>query len=117
MTLDLTMRRVLVEAGVCLGFVAVLFCFAVWLGAPELAASAVLAPLPLFLLVLVRRHLTLVQKLAYAGAVPLAVPLALFVVLNHQVPGRSLYFLALTAIGTLFLVSVLACMRVLWEVR
>ena len=116
-TLDLTMRRLLMEALVPLALMAALICAGIWLQAPDLAMFGILAPLPVFVVIGIRRHLSLVQKLMYAGPIPLLLPAALFFVWTYQFPGRSVYFLVGAIAGGVFMVGTFACARVLWEVR
>jgi len=110
------MRRLLVEALVPAALMAALIAAAVWLKAPDLAMFGTLAPIPLFLLVLIRRHLSLGRKVVYAGPLPLLLPILLFYVLTNQFPGRPMYFLIGAIAGAIFLVGSFACVRVLWEV-
>jgi hypothetical protein len=111
------MRRLLAEALVPVCLMGVLVAAGVALRAADLAMLGLLAPIPLFLLIFVRRQLTLQKKLAYAGLLPALLPLLLFAFWTYQAPGKSMYFLVGALAGTVFLVSVTACTRVLWEVR
>jgi hypothetical protein len=116
-TLDLTMRRLLAEALVPLSLMAALISAGFWLRAPDLAMLGLLAPGPLFLVIAVRRHLSLLRKLAYAGPLPVLGPALLYFVWTYQSPGRPMYFLVGAVAGAVFLVGMFAFTRVLWEVR
>jgi hypothetical protein len=116
-TSDLTMRRLLIEALVALAISAVLVGAAIWIRAPDLAMLGTLAPFPLFLLILIRRHLSLARKISYAGPLPALLPVLLFLAWTNQFPGRPMYFLIAALAGAVFMVSTFACVRVLWEVR
>lgn len=111
------MRRLLLETLVPVGAMAVLISAGLWLRAGDLAMFGTLAPLPLFLLIFVRRQLTLPRKLKYAGPIPVVLPALLFVVWVAQFPGRPMYFFVAAVAGAVFLAGVFACTRMLWEVR
>ncbi|CAN7152696.1 hypothetical protein [Polaromonas sp. LjRoot131] len=91
--------------------------WAILLKEPALAMLTILTIFPLCILHLVRRNLTLLQKIRAAGWLPYLIVIPLFFIWITQFPGRIPFFFIAALSGLIYFISFGALMRLFWVNR
>jgi hypothetical protein len=112
-----TFKRTLVEWVVVGAAIVSLIAAGVLLGAADLAMFATVLVVPVSIVLLLRRRMSLVDKLKLTGPVAIAMPVLLCVTWLVQFPGRTAFFLVGGVCALVFFVSFELIVKLAWKHR